>query len=326
MLPSRRMFLKHLPLPLAAAALSTLPMLSACSQQPLSVAAHPWIGYETLFIARSLAWLPDTVRLHEATSATDSLALVAGTTVDAACLTLDEVLLARAQGADLAVVAVLNISAGADVVMARPDIKALADLAGRRIAVEESAVGALMLVKLLAAAGLDRSAVDVRNLPVDAHWAAWKRGDVDAVVTYEPAVSKLAEAGANRLFDSRQLPETIFDVLAVNRARLAGRSDALRELLSAHFRSLAHLRSNRQDAVYRIASRQNISVEAVMNALGGVTIPDLERNRALLAPGSNLYRAAELVNALMVKHNMLPRLDTREGLFDASYLPRGAER
>jgi NitT/TauT family transport system substrate-binding protein len=319
----RRGVLKFLLLPPLAAA--GVVSLSACSHAPLAVAAHPWVGYETLFIARSLTWLPDNVSLHETASATDSLAALGAGKVDAACLTLDEVLQGRANGIDLVIVAVLNISAGADVVMVRDKIASFPALAGQRIAAEESAVGALMLAKLLEAANLSRSDVRIRNLPVNEHLAAWKRGEVDAVVTYEPVASQLAAAGAVRLFDSRQLPETIFDVLAVRRDRLADRGEAVSALLTAHFRSINHLRNNRQDAVYRIASRQNVSPDDVMKALGGVTLPDLNRSRALLAPDSSLHRIASELEALMVEKKMLPRADGRRGLFDDSRLPRSVE-
>ncbi|WP_254517510.1 ABC transporter substrate-binding protein, partial [Salmonella enterica] len=74
--------------------------------------------------------------------------------LEAAALTLDEVLLGRNQGLDLRVILVLDISTGADVVVAAPHVHSLADLKGRRIGFEEGATGALMMNAVLAAAGL----------------------------------------------------------------------------------------------------------------------------------------------------------------------------
>ncbi|MDR9441043.1 MAG: ABC transporter substrate-binding protein, partial [Halomonas sp.] len=162
--------------------------------------------------------------------------------LDGAALTLDEVLKARAEGLPLAVILVFDDSVGADMVLARPQIATLADLSGARIAVERSAVGSLVLHKLLEAAGLTADQLEVVDLPPDRQLAVWRQGDIDAVVTYEPTASQLMREGARRLYDSSQFPDMILDVLAVRHDRLRWRTDALEALVLAHFRGLAHLR------------------------------------------------------------------------------------
>lgn len=124
---------------------------------PLRIAAYPWPGYEFLFLGRQEGWFTaEEVHLIETASATDSLARLAAGEVDGAALTLDEVLRAREQGLPLMMVLVFDVSVGADVVMARPEIRTLADLKGRGIGYESSGTGALMLHKLLAVADLDK--------------------------------------------------------------------------------------------------------------------------------------------------------------------------
>ncbi|MDO9067107.1 MAG: ABC transporter substrate-binding protein [Deltaproteobacteria bacterium] len=78
---------------------------------------------------RSEGWL-DTqqVRLVEMSSGQDSLKALAEGKVDGAAMTLDEVLQARASGLPLSVVMIFDISAGADMLVAYPGIKTLADL------------------------------------------------------------------------------------------------------------------------------------------------------------------------------------------------------
>ncbi len=75
--------------------------LAACSPaKPLAVAVHPRIGYESLYLARDFGWLPAGVTLHAGHAAGDSLAALKAGTVDAAALTLEEVLLPRPDGLD----------------------------------------------------------------------------------------------------------------------------------------------------------------------------------------------------------------------------------
>lgn len=312
----RRTFLSAL----VASAGSTLGV--GCSRaQPLVVGIHPWIGYEPLYLAREFGWLPPAVTLREGAVAGDSLAALAAGQVEAAALTLDEVFIARAQGIPLVVVTVLDVSAGADVVIAREDVEGPAGLAGLTIAVERSALGGLMLAKTLEAAGLASTQVEVLDIPPNGQLAAWRLGRIDAAVTYEPTASLLEQAGGHRVFDSRSIPDTIFDVLAVRRDRLGAAEDTLRDLVQSHFQALDHLRVNRQDAVYRIATRQGIDPGDVNRALAGVRLPGPAGNRRYLAPGSPLDRAAADLNRLMVNEGLMPAADSMEDLYTARFLP-----
>lgn len=298
-----------------------LPVLPACGSPRLNLGLHPWIGYESFYLARSIGDLPSQVQLTETRNASESIAAIQSGVVDAACLTLDEVLHVRGSGTPLSIIAVLDMSAGADVVMAKAAVTQWSDIAGKRIALEASAVGELMLVKLLELANVPRSEVTLIDLPPEKLPDAWRADHIDLAITYEPTASRLAALGAQRLFDSRRLPETIFDVLAVRSDRRDRLHPTLQALLRAHFAGIGHLRMNRPDALHRIASRQKISLESAQKALGGVVIPDLERNRLLLQSGSSLQRAATALSDLMSARAMLDRPDVLAELLDGRYLP-----
>lgn len=295
-------------------------LLTSCDRQPLVVGIHPWIGYEPLYLAQEFGWLPETVQLRGGESASDSLRGLQTGELDAAALTLDEAFRLRAQGIKLIVIAVLNVSAGADVLMVRPEITSLGELIGQRIAVERSSVSELMLLKTLERAGLRRADVTLVDLPVDDQARAWQDGAIDAAVTYEPTASLLEHLGAVRLFDSRQLPDLIFDVLVVRQDRIAGREASLHGLVAAHFRGLKHLQSNRYDALYRIAARQQIGFEDVQRALSGVTLPNEQGNRLYLQKDSRFTRAAEELMKLLTHYTLLPS-EIKNGWFDARFLP-----
>ena len=306
------------------ALLAALCLAGCGGERPLTVAVQPWIGYESLCLAQQFGWLPPQVTLRHGQSAADSLAALQAGTAEAAALTLDEVLRARAAGVPVSVILILDSSAGADVLLARPDITRLADLAGKRVGYEPTAVGALVLSEILTRAGLAQDAIQRVELPISQQLAAWRSGAIDAVVSYEPTAGKIEAQGATRLFDSRQMPDTIFDVLAVRRDRMDGRSALLRRLVEAHFRALAYVRGNREDAVYRIAEHQGMSAADVRRALAGVILPDLAGNRYALRTGSRFEQAAGRLNRLMVQRHLLAAVDPLQDLFDADFLP-GAE-
>lgn len=264
----------------------------------LRIAMNPWVGIETLPLAKQLGWLGDEVELIETASMSASSGLVIAGQVDAAALTMDEMLLSRERGVPLTAVLVFDVSAGADVLLARPQFLSVADLAGRRIGVERSALGWLLLSEALASAGLDVNDVETLDLTPSEQVEAWKAGKVDAVVTYGPEAAELEAICARRLFDSREMPNLIVDVLAVRRDRI--RHPALPAVIAAHFHALEHLRSNRGDAIHRIADRQGLTTNEVRAALSGIVMPGLSANRDLLRDGGGLQQtAAQLSHHIM---------------------------
>lgn len=319
----RRAFL----LRLAALAAGSAAVAACTAGGPITVGIHPWPGYEPLYLARAFGWLADGVRLREGQTAGDSVAALEAGEVDAAALTLDEALSVRARGVALTVVLVFDSSVGADMVMARPSIQALADVAGRRIAVERGAVGEVVLQKLLEAAGLDEADVTVLDLAPDRQLDAWRAGEIDVAIGYEPTSSLLGREGARRLFDSSQFPGVISDVLAVRSDRLPAHRAQIDALLLGHFRALTHLRVNREDALRRIAAWRGLSYEEAERSFAGLNLPDAAGNRSYLdtTGARGILRAARELNALMLRVGRLTVADDLVGLIDPSFLPVNGE-
>lgn len=308
--------------------LMLLAMLSAYSwlshEKPISIAAHTWLGYEPMFMARNEGWLDDArVHLHETQSATESLQALAQGQVDGAALTLDEVLQARASGIPLSAVMIFNMSAGADLLLAHPDIKKLANLKGKRIGVEKSSVGEIMLAEILREAGLTKQDVTIVALPINQHLAAWQNHQLDAVITYEPVATQIMAQGAVRLFDSRQIPNTIVDVLAIRTDKINWQSgNSIRYLIETHFKALNHLQHNPQDASYRMAKRLGLPASKVLSAYKGLLLPD-ERNNYRLMTGKEpeLLGIAQALSKIMREAQMIQKDDDMVALINADYLP-----
>lgn len=307
--------------------LACAPLFSGCAPkaQPITIGLHVWPGYEPTPLARTMGWLDEKqVVLVQTGSATDSLKLLEQGKIDGAALTLDEVLRARENGIILSIVLVCDISAGADQFLALPAIKRLADIKGLRIGVEEGAVGALMLYQVLQAAGLRIEDVTPVSLTIDQHTEAWKRGEIDAIVTYEPAASQIIEMGGNRLFDSSRIPDFIVDVLAVRSSLLDdAHADAVRNLVASHLKALKYLNTNGDDAAYRMAPRLKVPPEQVMATFKGLVLPDLENNiRLLAASRPALLNSAGMVADTMRKAGILHKQADLSGLLRPEFLPK----
>lgn len=275
-----------------------------------------------MFLARELGYLPDGLELVEATTLEESVALMRARQVDGAMLTLDLMLQLRDQGLPLQAVLVFDISRGADTLIVRPGIGTLGELRGKRIGLEDTALGSLMLALILERAGLSDRDVSVRRVPYDRHETVWLRQELDALITYEPVSGRLLSRNARLLMSTRDLPATIFDVLAVHTAAIQRRPDALREGVQAYFRGLRYLRTSPWDAAYRCAAHLQISAEAMIESLRELEQPDEVGNlRYLSGTESSMVRAALRLSPILLHSGLIQSPVHPRGLVTADLLP-----
>jgi NitT/TauT family transport system substrate-binding protein len=310
----------------AAGAALAAPWLGGCGtpEPMLRIASNVWPGYETLYLARTLGRYDERrIRLVEMPSATDVLRALSADLIEGAALTLDEMLGALDAGLDLVTVLVFDVSHGADVLMARSSVADLAGLAGRRIGVEQTAVGALMLNAALHAARLAPTDVRLVYLTVDRQLAAFESGSIDAVVTFDPVASALARQGARRLFDSSQMPGAIVDVLALQRRVLQRQPQALRSLIGGHFHALNRLRLAPTEMAPLMAPRLQQTPAEVLASLQGMQQPDLAANRIWLGGNApQLQRSADALQRVMLSAGLLGRPLALNHLCDPAWLPQ----
>lgn len=262
------------------------------------------------------------VSMHTMPSATACLQALAAGSADAAGLTLDEVLSARAENMPLVVIAVVNTSHGGDVVLARPEVATLAGLRNKRIAVEKTAVGAVMLDATLRAAGLTQRDVTIEHATFDRHLEIYRNGHVDALVTFQPLPSQLNAGEAITLFDSSRVPDRIIDVLAARPETIARSPHALRALVAGHFQALALWQEAPARLAPLMAERLGTDVAAVTAAFEGIVLPDARANHTWLAGASpRLHATAEALQQLMLSASLIEQPASLEGLFDSRFLP-----
>jgi NitT/TauT family transport system substrate-binding protein len=242
--------------------------------------------------------------------------------LEAAALTLDEALTVKQDGFDISVVLVMDFSNGADVLLARPGIDTLADLRGKRVGVESSAVGAVLLHAALEATGLSIADIELVYLTIDEHRQAYESGAVDALVSFEPVRTQLMAAGARVLFDSSRIPERIVDVLVVTPAAAERHGEQLKALIKGHFAAIHYLREKPLEAAARMVEREGVSAASIVDAYQGLQIPDLADNRRLLQQGQpGLVEPTRRLAELMLQQQMLYRVPALEALFDDRWLP-----
>lgn len=296
---------------------------TACSQeqQPIKVGTQPWIGYETLNIAKDLHYLPESVTLVMGDMSTDSVNDLQTGKTELAALTLGEVVLARSKNIPLEIVMVFDVSTGGDNVISTQVLENLSDIKGKRIVHEDSTVGRVMLSNLLKNAGLTKKDVQVSSLSQNKHLDAWDKNTSDIYITYEPVSTKLITKGGYKVFSSKDIPNTIVDVLVAHKEFSKGKEASIKALIKSHFKAIEHINTHYDDALYRIAEYENTSFDDTKHSYSGIRFASLQDNYQLLKNPIVLTSKLEEINALLKKENTLEENVNLDGIFNAKYLP-----
>ena len=258
-----------------------------------------WPSAEILFLASRDGHLPSAdFRLIEFVDDGEAMRALRNGTIEAAHLSLDEVLGVSQSGADPVVLFITDSSEGGDAVMARPGVTTIADLRGKRIAAQVGSVGAFLLYRSLAGAGMTVADVQMVNLPPYRQIDPFLRGEIDAAVTHEPLRTAMEEAGATEVLNSRIAPGEPMRVFVVRRDYLVAHQERARQVCAAWRQGLTA--SNAPAARAWIAARMGVTppaFEAMSARIGWVPWDD---NRRILTGerAAFLQRAAETAGEL----------------------------
>ncbi len=248
-------------------------------ESKIRLAAVEWIGYAPLFIADAKGWLPANVKLVEFPSNYDILEAIKSIDLEAAALTLDEVIRIRANHPqkDFVVIAAIDYSNGADAIVATPSIHSIQELKGKRVAYEPKSIQEFMLKRALLLHKLSIEDITPVLIKYDTILKARQQKLFDAAVTFEPIKSKLLATGLHTIFDSSQIPYEIIDVLSVKRTLLMSHPNTLKKLLQAYFKGVRYLQNNPKAQEF-LAHMFGVSLAQVRQMLQGVQILGCKEN------------------------------------------------
>jgi NitT/TauT family transport system substrate-binding protein len=273
----------------------------------LRVGIPKWIGFTPFQLAEELQYYQDTsIRLLEYPSGPDLIQAFRNGEVEVMGTTMGTSMLLSEADPTLKVILVTDSSHGADVILSKPSIASLKDLAGQRIGLEASEVAAFMLNRALEQVGLSVNDVQLVLLSLSEQETAFEQGKVDALVTYDPTRSHLLALGAKQLFDSSQIPGEIVDVIIARDTVLSRQQRSVQSLVNGWFKAHRYFQQRPKAAASRIAPLQNLSSEEYLNSLKGLEFPNLAKNQQLLGnPNSTLIKGAKQLSEIMQRQNLL---------------------
>jgi NitT/TauT family transport system substrate-binding protein len=300
-------------------------LFTGCSRsetKALVVGTNIWPGYEPGYLAESEGLYQSApVSMRQFASATEVLRAFRNQLIDVAALTLDEVFQLAQYDDDVAVILVCDISDGADVIMARPEIKTINDLSGKRIAAEGTALGAFVVARALEVHDVDPQTVSVKSITVDESLVAYQNNEIDAVVTFEPFRTKLLNAGAVEIFNSKEIPNEIVDVLVARKSAINEHPALFRDFLGGWLAAVDLIHTAPEKAFPVIADRLDISTEEAELAYDGLLLPNRAANQSLLVGNeAALVATAQALNEVLVAKGLVEKRADVDALLSGQIL------
>lgn len=288
-------------LSLAALMLSSL----AHAAEPLKIGYSDWPGWVAWQVAIDKGWFKEAgvdVKFEWFDYSASMDAFTAGK-VDAVLMTNGDALVTGAGGAKSVMVMITDYSNGNDMIVAKPGIKSVTDLKGKKVAVEVGLVEHLLLRNAMKKAGMKASDITVVNAKTNEMPQVLAAKDIDAIGAWQPISGEAMKAapGSKPIYTSADEPGLIYDVLAVNPASVKSRRAEWLKVVKLWDRVVAYIEDpkTQPDAVKIMAARSGISAAEYLPLLKGTKLLSLEEGRKVYAKGNDyksLYGSTAIAN------------------------------
>ncbi|HEX6681517.1 MAG TPA: ABC transporter substrate-binding protein [Candidatus Limnocylindrales bacterium] len=255
---------------------------------------------------------------------TSSLLALETGALDANSQTLNDTLIAVANGAKQKIVLVNDNSTGNDKIIAHEGIRSIAELKGRKVSVEPGTADHYLLLLALRQAGLGPKDVVMEAHSAEAGANAFHSGTVDAVSVSTPFTTKaLQRPGSHAVATSAEFPGAIPNHLVVRPQLVTEHPEAVQGLVNAWFDTMRWIRENRDEANQIMATVGNVDVEALKTYAAGTTIFTQRQVLDAFTPGTNPkhlnYQAAQIADFIL-GIGMIQSRPNMAGLLDDSFV------
>ncbi len=143
---------------------------------------------------------------------------------------------------NLVVIGTIDVSVGADGVVAGPEIKSVADLVGKTFAGEINHPGTVMVAHALKQIGKSLADLDLKLIATDDSAAVFEDTSVAAVATWEPMMSEIvdntARTGSHILLSSADFNGLVTDVVIVRKDDFQANPEKYAKLLRGIYRAV----------------------------------------------------------------------------------------
>lgn len=308
---------------------SALMIAATHAAEPLKIGYSDWPGW----VAWEIAIEKDMFKEEGVEVAFEwfdyvaSMDAYAAGQLDAVAMTNGDTLVTGATGAQSVMILVNDYSNGNDMIVAKPGIKTVAELKGKKVGVEIGFVGHLLLLNALEKNGLTESDVELVNVPTNETPQVLASGQVDAIVAWQPNSGQALNLvpGSTRIYSSADEPGLIYDVLAVTPSSLATRKNEWEKVVKVWYKAVAFLKdpATQEEAVSIMAARVGLKSDEYKGFLEGTKILSLDEVKAFLEKGdkfNSLYGSSKISDDFNIDNKVYDKPQKIDAYIDTSIM------
>jgi NitT/TauT family transport system substrate-binding protein len=223
--------------------------------------------------------------------------------------------------ADLVAVVNTDISDGAEAMVAKEEIKTIADLDGKRIGVSSGFYTEYLLNILLKENGLTEKVFKVEITSDQNDEKApeeFIKDSFDAVITWEPVAGKVVATGGHYLWDSSEKHNINGGVQVFKREFIKKRPSDVQIFVNVWYKTAEFIKNNPDEAFEIIALIYDLETEAVQEFVKIDRVLDLRDNLTAFSYSAgfeSLHGVVRQINDFMIEQGLTDkRLDSTEFL------------
>src|SRR5512139_2402816 len=309
----------------SAAAFCSVPAYAA---QPLTVGYSDWPGWVAWQVAIDKGWLKEAgvdVNFQWFDYSASMDAFAAGK-IDAVTMTNGDTLVTGSGGGKGVMILLTDYSNGNDMIVAKPGIKSLHDLKGKKVAVEPGLVEHLLLLNGLKKVGMKESDVTLVNAKTNEMPQVLASGDVAAIGAWQPIAGQAMKAvpGSRPVYTSANEPGLIYDVLAVNPASAKQHKAEWLKVVKVWDKVVKYINDpkTQPDAVKIMAARVGVTPQVYLPLLKGTHLLSLEDGRKVYGKGAgfgSLYGSSKVADDFNVANGVYKAHQDVDSYIDPSF-------
>lgn len=267
---------------------------AAQAKGPLKIAYSDWPGWVAWEIGIQKGFFKEAgvdVQFQWFEYAPSMDAFVAGK-VDAVAMSNGDTLVNGAKGKKGTMILINDYSNGNDMIIARPGIKSIKDLKGKKVALEVGLLEHLMLNHALKQNGMKPEDVTLINTPTHQTAQTLASGDVDAIAAWQPNSGQALKAvnGAKAIYTSANAPGLIYDALVVDPQSLADRKEDWQKVVKVWYRIIDYMKNpaNEKEVLQIMSARVNVPAAEYATYMKGTKFLSLAEAQEAFKKGDSL--------------------------------------
>ncbi|TGA98304.1 aliphatic sulfonate ABC transporter substrate-binding protein [Sporolactobacillus shoreae] len=180
-----------------------------------------------------------------------------------------------------------DYSAGGDGIVAKPGIKTVKDLKGKKVATEVGTIEHFFLLTVLKDNGMTEKDINLTNMTVQDSGNAFIANKLDAAALWEPFLSEAQTKGnGTKIASSKSYPGLIPDMFVMNSKVMQQRPEDVKNIAAAWFDAMNYYKAHPAESIKIVAKAAGITPAELKQGLDGFHLLSPSANKQYYKKGN----------------------------------------